>query len=310
MLVLPYTRRGPPAWGRLLALAGVESRRLDSSTWTQAPTVTLRGKTHGFLMRLDLSNGAERRTFFIGRHDELHLQRLLAELLRAGDRMLDVGANVGMITLCASRLVGSSGRVESFEPDPDCVRWLEDNPRLNDIRNVVIHRMALAEPPSRMTLRLQTSRAARSRHWGTGTLAPVAEPADDVIVGAYRVDVARGDDIVGADRRHAVSAIRLDVEGFELNALKGLRETRPSGGRPSSRSTWTSTSPERARAAANCVRGWRGSATRRSRVARGPAACAMCSWSRRSHGLSARASTSTTCCGSSRGARSTAGSRP
>jgi FkbM family methyltransferase len=139
--------------------------------------------------------------------------------------MLDVGANVGMITLFASRLVGSSGRIESFEPNPDCVRRLEDNLRLNDIRNVVIHPAALAEAPSRMTLRLQTSRTAPSRHSGTGTLAPVEESADDVIVGEYPVDVARGDDVVGADTRHAVSVIKLDVEGFELNALKGLHET-------------------------------------------------------------------------------------
>jgi FkbM family methyltransferase len=176
-------------------------------------------------MRLDLSEWAQRRTFFLGRYYELHLQLLLAELLQPGDRVLDVGANVGMITLCASALVGAAGRVESFEPNPQCVTRLAEHVSLNDIRNVVVHPVALGSEAGRLKLRLCTSRATPSRHSGTGTLTPVSESVDDVIVAEYEVEVARGDDLIGAYPHHPVALVKLDVEGFELNALKGLRET-------------------------------------------------------------------------------------
>jgi FkbM family methyltransferase len=224
ILLLPYSRLELPAWGRVLSVARVTGWRYDHSLWSAAPAVVTRGKVHGLLMRLELSNWAERMSFFLGRYYELHLQLLLPKLIRPGDHVLDVGANIGMLTLCLSALVGEHGMVESFEPNPDCVARLGDQLALNAIRNVVVRPVALGDADATMKLRLQTNRRTPSLHSGIGTLTPVAESAEDVVVKEYEVQVCRGDDIVGAKAR-PVSLIKLDVEGFEFNALNGLRGT-------------------------------------------------------------------------------------
>lgn len=69
----------------------------------------------------------------------------LSECLEPGDRFVDVGANIGMITLQAARLVGPSGRVESFEPNPNCFATLERHLAINGIENVVAHRVGLSD---------------------------------------------------------------------------------------------------------------------------------------------------------------------
>jgi FkbM family methyltransferase len=176
-------------------------------------------------MRLDLSDWSERRSYFIGRYYELHLQLLLSALLRPGDRVLDVGANIGMITLCAADEVGEHGLVESFEPNPACLARLDEHIRLNGLGNVVVHPVGLSSEPASMKLRVQANRDAPSPHSGTGTLADVRETATDVIVGEYDVEVRRGDDIVFERPDRPVRLIKIDVEGFELNVLKGLRRT-------------------------------------------------------------------------------------
>ena len=56
---------------------------------------------------------------------------------------MDVGAaNIGLITLYGSWLVGPEGRVDSFEPNPACYNIVEKNLAMNQIRNVVLHKVA------------------------------------------------------------------------------------------------------------------------------------------------------------------------
>ena len=57
-------------------------------------------------MELELSDWAERYTFFLGRYYEMGVQRVLDAILMPGDRFVDIGANIGMIALHARSLIG------------------------------------------------------------------------------------------------------------------------------------------------------------------------------------------------------------
>ena len=87
--------------------------------WANAQSRTVRGKLTGFTMELDLSQWADRATYFLGRWVDLEMQAFIEDVIRPGDQVVDVGANRGMFTLCASRLVGPEGKVLSFRAQPD-----------------------------------------------------------------------------------------------------------------------------------------------------------------------------------------------
>ena len=68
-----------------------------------------------------------------------------AAALRPGDVVYDVGAWIGPYTLLAARLVGPTGRVVSFEPDPRARARLERNVALNGAGNVKVVPIALSD---------------------------------------------------------------------------------------------------------------------------------------------------------------------
>jgi FkbM family methyltransferase len=212
-LLLPYARAELPGWGRLLRWVGALGPRSDEH-WAGAPYVTVRGKQHRFLMNLDLSNWSQRMTYFLGRYYELGVLRVLDVTLQPGERFVDIGANIGMITLHALSRVGPSGQVDCVEPNPDCVAKIQEHLRLNGVANVRIHACALSDEPGSLDLNLT------SAHTGTATLADV-----DGVVKRIAVAVGVGDDVLSAASDALVGFIKIDVEGFELHVLKGLRKT-------------------------------------------------------------------------------------
>ncbi len=83
-------------------------------------------------------------------------QQQLTELLKPGDCFLDIGANVGFYSVLASRIVGATGQVHSFEPFPRNVDYLQKHIELNRLTNVTVHPLALSDGPAR-TMTFATS---------------------------------------------------------------------------------------------------------------------------------------------------------
>jgi hypothetical protein len=133
-LVRPYTVREMPGWGRLIDALGINGIDNTNPRWRRVPTVLARGKAHGYLMELDLSDDLERATYFVGRNYDLDIQLLLDVLLKPGNTFLDIGANVGMTTLHGASRVTSEGRVIAFEPQAACCRKIKRHLELNSIQ--------------------------------------------------------------------------------------------------------------------------------------------------------------------------------
>jgi FkbM family methyltransferase len=210
-VALGYSRAELPGWGKLLTMTRVLGTQFDAD-WVGHPVVAVRGKTHGYLMKLDLSDWAQRMTFFLGRYYEIGVQRALSLILKPGDTFVDIGANIGMITMHARSIVGAEGFIHAFEPIPECATQIREHLSINDIANVQLHNCALSD--SAGTLAIQIT----SDHTGTATLASVA--LEDVRR-TVSVDVRIGDN----ELHGPVDVIKIDVEGFELHVLKGLSRT-------------------------------------------------------------------------------------
>ena len=215
-LALPFMRLETPGWGKLARALGVIVDA-DSKKWKGAPTRTIRGKVHGYLMELNLSNWSERMTYFFGRYYELHTQLLLGKLLSIGDRFVDIGGNIGMISLVAAKIVGEHGQVEIFEPNPVCLARIRKAVEINSLRNLTIFPYGLSNKEETLTLTVM------SNHTGVGSFVKV-DSENVNISDQMDLKLVKGDTHLILNKTK-VKLVKIDVEGFELNTLLGMSDT-------------------------------------------------------------------------------------
>lgn len=135
-------------------------------------------------------------------------RRFFENAVSPGQLVVDVGANQGVFTLLFSRLVGPSGGVLSIEPEPALFAALDRNCRLNDANNVTRLQAAAGEKRSPGVLHCSRFNSGDNRL--TDSLSGPAVPVEIVPV----------DEILPAEQ---VSLVKIDVQGYELNVLRGMR---------------------------------------------------------------------------------------
>lgn len=141
----------------------------------------------------------------------------LAHLLRRGGVAVDAGANVGTYTRVLARLVGRSGRVVAFEPDPEAwavLRWIL---RLLRARNVRLEKLALSDREGRSPIWRVRDEAGKA-NYALSTLSPAGEGQEFVWIETITLDAY-------LERRPVarLDVLKIDVEGAELLALRGAR---------------------------------------------------------------------------------------
>jgi len=166
--------------------------------------------------RLTLPRSSEMtwRVAFTGHYDR-PWQRLLLRYIRPGTTVLDVGASLGLWTVPlakAAREVGA--RVWAFEPHPQNHPWLERNVALNGLEGTVtIHRCALGDAVGEARMGIGET---QDFHGGNAAINVDPESALGVMVPVKRLD----DFAFPA----SVSAVKIDVEGYEISVLRGAKE--------------------------------------------------------------------------------------
>ena len=159
---------------------------------------------------MDIGRGS--RDFLTGAY-ELPVQNALAEIVRPGDVVLDVGANIGFLTLIAARLAGPEGRVIAFEPVPANARLIRRNVALNGLQNVSVREEAAAAQDGEAVLVL-------AEHIGGATLLSAGVPDD--ARGRIRVKTRSIDTLVDRGEIPAPAVVKIDVEGAERDVLLGM----------------------------------------------------------------------------------------
>jgi FkbM family methyltransferase len=152
---------------------------------------------------------------------EPHVTEVFRRLVRPGDVVVDVGAHIGYYTLLASRLVGGDGHVYAFEPTPARFAELRTNLELNGVTNVTALELAAGAANATATL-FEAPRANTS----ASTIAPRAalESFAESDVPRWQVKVTRAADHIASEHRSHVRVMKVDVEGAEIDALRGLEQ--------------------------------------------------------------------------------------
>jgi FkbM family methyltransferase len=145
---------------------------------------------------------------------EPHCLEIMRRLIGKGDVVIDVGANVGLYTIEASRLVGDVGRVLAVEPVPQHVESLRRSLDANHMSNVEV--MVTAAGDSSGTAALGRGENSNLGMYSVGH----GTPRDRM-----EVTLSRIDDIVQQRGLSKVDLVKLDIEGAEYRALCGMLET-------------------------------------------------------------------------------------
>ncbi len=185
----------------------------DYPNWLGGATRDVTVNTlYGFPICCDRTDYIGRTIIQTGQWEPL-VSRTIAACLGKGEMAIDVGANIGYDTLLMSRMVGASGFVLSFEPDPANLRRLYANLWMNSVVNVAVQNIALSDA-------IGWGRLAPggTGNFGHSHMRPVDGDAD-----AVRIMTARLDALLQLENGARVGLVKLDIEGFEYKALLGMR---------------------------------------------------------------------------------------
>ncbi len=196
----------PPrlAWARARAFAWrFHTLQLAERLFTplSGPAVARR-RFCGYQLHLDVSRSSAQRLLLLEGERFVGERRLVRSLLAPGMRVADVGANIGYYLLLIESVVGPSGHVTCFEPEPRNLCELRRNVRANGLANVEVVAAAAGDGDGTVALR-------------AGINALVVEDG----AGDHRVPLVRLDSALTG----AVDFLKIDVEGYEGQVLAGAR---------------------------------------------------------------------------------------
>ena len=139
--------------------------------------------------------------------------KIMEEKIKVGNITVDVGANIGLHTLNMARIVGNTGRVFAFEPDPSNFEILEKNVKINNYQNIILEQKAVGDKHGRTTL-------YQSEHPGRHRIFPLTKQAK----GQIQVELTSLDKyFTDSNLANKINFIKIDVEGFEFSVLKGMK---------------------------------------------------------------------------------------
>jgi len=180
---------------------------------------------NGLIYDLDLAEGIEFAVYL--RIFERSTSRVLRNLVRPGDRVLDIGANIGVQSLLMASLVGAKGHVYSFEPTAYAVCKLHNNLNHNPglASRVSVFHCFLSdadsnEAPETIYSRwpLTATEGLHSKHLG---LSMPTNGAPSRRLDALLLELGNPN----------INLVKMDVDGFEVQVLRGasvlLSQTRP-----------------------------------------------------------------------------------
>lgn len=147
---------------------------------------------------------------------EPYFLSIIKKELKEGDTFVDVGANIGQHSLFASQVVGGAGLVISFEPLPKIYEQFKasigENKKNNKCNNVNVYNLGCGEKEEEVTIFM-------ADNVGASSIVDSNRGGEKV-----NIKIVRADSIIEKlDRK--VDFIKIDVEGYEYEALLGLNNT-------------------------------------------------------------------------------------
>jgi FkbM family methyltransferase len=194
--------------------------------WKQATSIAAcyRGESFDFVANIDgiryrgnLGNGIDNDIFYYGAY-ERPILFLLRDIMRAAyanrGTFIDIGANTGQHSLYMSRYATAVHAFEPWEPVLKRFRRMVED---NQIKNIVIHPFGLGDENSKKRFYRPPD-----NNLGTGSFVEGFSENNSY---QGELEIRIGDEALEQAGVTSVALIKMDIEGYEMLALKGLRRT-------------------------------------------------------------------------------------
>lgn len=164
----------------------------------------------GNKMLLDLSDAGISYELLINKKREPFIGELIKREIRPGDVVIDVGANIGYYALLEARLVGKDGTIYCLEPVPSNFKLLIKNIKLNNYKNIRAYQLAAGSKKEKKYIYV-----TEKRNWSS-IIKPQGKIQKKILIDVISLDEFIKD-------KPFPRFIRMDVEGYELEILKGMK---------------------------------------------------------------------------------------
>jgi FkbM family methyltransferase len=221
LLIWCYRRLGPIA--RRLGIQKPSRRayeRISALWYSRGQVCTARQNGRVWKLRHDV---AER-----GEEVEIETINWFRSVIKPGMTTIDIGANVGMMTLEMAVLAGPQGRVVAIEPGPDNLDCLRLHMRANGLEDQVkiVDAAVADEDGGEITLFIATTDGVSSLGTGHGVVGAAPILQHDKRLRVIERQVSRVSlDALSTRLGVSPSVIKIDVEGAEIMVLRGAQET-------------------------------------------------------------------------------------
>lgn len=184
--------------------------RVPPNHYQYAPGTMRRAERHGVVYDLDLSDYTQWAMYFDIRDPA---KELLLQTVAPGEVVIDIGANIGELSMRFARRVGEHGQVVGFEPFPSTFEVLQRNLDLNRLPNVSVWNVAIGGVDGYVEMMCHAGNAGENR---------VASEGGD---GFIPVEAKTLDSFLEANPIPRIDLIKIDTEGYEMRVLDGAVRT-------------------------------------------------------------------------------------
>lgn len=175
-------------------------------------TITTEGITFDIILNPYLHSGVDEVIADEGVWEKA-ISHKIKSILNDGGVFIDIGANIGYHSLFAAAVMGTKGKVYSFEPQKSVREQFEESVRKNSFTTIETYSEALSDHVGDETLHI------REENSGGSTLLTLPDMESFHIESVHEVKLATLDSFISVFE--SVDLIKIDVEGYEFEVFKG-----------------------------------------------------------------------------------------
>lgn len=138
--------------------------------------------------------------------------KLIETYVKQGHNVLDIGANIGFYTNIFSTVVGTKGKVFAFEPEPVNFKYLQQN--CKSLSNATLINKAVSDTTGVLKIYLSKMLNVDHRTYAIDDYSEVKE-----------IDAITIDDYLATVGNPVIDFIKMDIQGYEMAAVKGMLQT-------------------------------------------------------------------------------------